>query len=118
MKNKLLLLFILLISTLVTAQFKTTTQVPVLKITPGKLIYSKTILKGVIEINGHSFENKDSDCPIILTATLQNIKIHNKCDKKEYTFRQCGKEDCMIIHLLEKQNFTIPITNKYYFNAN
>jgi hypothetical protein len=105
MKKQLLLLFILLISVLATAQFKASSQEavlkntlgeliystiakkPILKISPGELIYSKTTLKGVIEINGHSFENKDSDCPIILTATLQNIKIHNKCDKKEYTFR-------------------------------
>lgn len=88
------------------------------------LIISKTIEKsnlerievlveipGNIEIDGHIFDNKKSQDPIKLQATLSGVKIFD--NKKKYNYRKCGKEKCEIIHLKEEIVTDTYIVNRF-----
>lgn len=78
--------------------------------------YLKTIITGVIEIDGH--ETKDI---FILESCLRGIKIYNRDTKQEYQFRECKKDKCKTIHLEPKNigyNGLIRLTpNNTYFKA-
>lgn len=62
-------------------------------------------IKGIIEIDGHSFDNNKSKDPIIFKATLDGVKIYDS--KKEYQKRKCNIDNCKTIHLEPKLNGTL-----------
>ncbi len=57
-------------------------------------------LLGLIEIDGHIFNNDTCSCPIIYKADLNGIEIKDTCTYIEYKYRKCDKKDCPIIHLI------------------
>lgn len=57
-------------------------------------------LKGSIEINGHTFDNKKSKDPIRFKSNLEISEIYDS--KREYQKRECDVEKCKVIHLEPK----------------
>jgi hypothetical protein len=60
--------------------------------------YTRHFIYENVEIDGHISKEV-----FILEANLQGVKIYDK-DKKEYIFRKCKKDKCLIIHLESKIN--------------
>jgi hypothetical protein len=63
-------------------------------------------ITGQIEIDGHFVKDF-----IILETTLSGVKIYDRDSKKEYTYRKCSKDKCLIIHLESKNNGLIQFPN-------
>jgi hypothetical protein len=75
-------------------------------------------ISGLIEIDGHIFKNDTCKCSIIYIANLKEVTITDTCKNIKYEYRRCGKVDCNIIHLQEKQEPQIqfnPQPNWQYF---
>lgn len=103
--KKIILVFLVLVSTQSFSQQKKSSQDN--KINPFKL-------KGIIEINGHQFQN-DS---IWFKSDLDGINIYDK--KNHYIHRKCRVDSCKIIHLIIQQSLylsgSIQMTPNYIFN--
>lgn len=95
--KKLIILLVLLFSISVFSQSKT--------------ILFKKQLKGLIEIDGHTFDNEKHKDPIYFEASLSGIKIYSK--EKTYSKRNCSSENCEIIHLTEYYFTSISIGNTF-----
>jgi hypothetical protein len=63
-------------------------------------------IHGLIEIDGHTFKNDTSKCPIRFQANLDGISIIDTCAKVKFKHRICRHTNCKIIHL-EKQEESI-----------
>jgi hypothetical protein len=64
-------------------------------------------ITGKIEIDGHIFDNKKRDCPIIYTADIRGIEIVDTCLNVKYEYRECNEKNCDIIHLVIKQEIKL-----------
>jgi len=79
-----------------------------------QLILIKKQLKGLIEIDGHVFDNEKVKEPIIFEANLSGIKIYSK--DKNYQKRECSKEKCEILHLEACQTTRIWTGSNLFLN--
>lgn len=58
-------------------------------------------IHGLIEVDGHTFQNDTRKCPIQFQANLDGITIIDTCLKVKYEHRVCEVKDCKVIHLVE-----------------
>ena len=68
-------------------------------------------IKGMIEFDGHTFDNKKSKDPVTFKANLEGITISDK--NREYVYRKCSHANCEIVHL-EKKSYMLTIGNSFY----
>ena len=68
-------------------------------------------IEGMVEFDGHAFDNKKSKDPITFKATLEGITISDK--NREYVYRRCSHANCEIVHL-EKKSYMLTISNSLY----
>lgn len=79
-----------------------------------KTTYIYFEIKGLIEIDGHTFLNDTCEVPLIFTADKEGIFIGRRHEKnglivflEEYAYHDCGKKGCEVLHLKDKYEITI-----------
>lgn len=111
--KKILLILAVLATNLAVAQSGTLIEKTVQA--PSMNVFIIEPIKGMIEFDGHIFDNKKSKDPITFKATLQGITFSDK--KCEYVYRKCSQANCEIIHL-EKKSYMLTIGNSFYRTNN
>lgn len=73
------------------------------------------VITGQIEIDGHTFDNSETDYPIIFQANLDGVTIIDTCTQIQYTHRTCNKKGCKIIHLVRKEEPQVENNNWFTY---
>lgn len=64
-------------------------------------VYFQTKIPGLIEIDGHVFNNDTCSAPIYFIATFEKNTFIELVSHKKYYFKRCDKIGCEITHLTE-----------------
>jgi len=65
-------------------------------------------LTGIIEVDGHIFDNDTSRHAIYYIANLDGVTLKDTVSDITFTHRTCTKPGCKIIHLEMENTWTIP----------
>lgn len=64
-----------------------------------KTTYVYFHVKGLIESGGHTWNNDTAKYPVIYKADKEGIEFYIEKTNTKFKYRDCGKENCNILHL-------------------